>query len=233
MSGIIRVLSGGATKAAFASLIPQFENEASYKVNVDYLVTAAIDEKIAAGEPVDVLIQPNAVLDRMQNAGVTLSDKRANLGTVGLSVIVPKGSARIDISTPERFTQALREARSVVHATPGVTPSGTHLGKLMETLGIAQEMARKTIHRPALEGGVETVGRGEADLGIYPTSEVVNIGGIDVVGSLPEPLNLIVMVGAALAARCVQPVPSAALIAFLASGKGRAGWIDGGFVPAN
>ncbi len=228
----IRVISGGATKAAFAVLMPQFEQAGGNAVNVDYSVTSAIDERIAAGEAFDVMVQPIAVLDRMQKVGVIHGEGRAIFGTVGLSVIVPKGAAKPDISTPDRFAQILRDARRVVHSTPGVTPSGTHLGKLMETLGIASEMAAKTVYRPALEGGVETVGRGEADLGIYPTSEIINVDGIEVAGSVPEPLTLKVTVGAARTARCAVPEQSAALIEFLASEKSRAGWIAGGFVPA-
>ena len=69
-------------------------------------------------------------------------------------------------------------ARSVVHATPGKTPSGTHMGKVMEQLGIADAMEKKVIHRPALEGGVQLVAEGQAEIGIYPASEVANIKGL-------------------------------------------------------
>ena len=40
------------------------------------------------------------------------------------------------------------------------------MGKLIETLGIAEAMKGKIIHRPALEGGVELVASGEAELGL-------------------------------------------------------------------
>lgn len=230
MAGII-VISGGATKAAFAILVPQFEKMAGHAVNVSHLVTGEIDKKIAAGEPMDVLVQPVGVLDRMQKDGAAKAQGRAVLGVVGLSVIVPTGAAKPDLSSADTFVHAMRAARAVVHSTPGVTPSGTHLGKMMECLGLAAEMAKKTTYRPALEGGVETVGRGDADIGIYPASEVIGVPGIDVAGRVPGDLDLNVTVGAALTTRCAEPDASAALIAFLSGKESHDGWIAGGFAP--
>jgi molybdate transport system substrate-binding protein len=88
-------------------------------------------------------------------------------------------------------------ARSVVHATPGKTPSGTHMGKVMEQLGIADAMAKKVIFKPALDGGVQLVVAGEAEIGIYPASEVAGVKGLTVVGPLPADINLEIVYGAA------------------------------------
>ena len=46
------------------------------------------------------------------------------------------------------------------------------MGKVMEQLGIAEAVAKKIVHKPALEGGVQLVAEGQADIGIYPASEV-------------------------------------------------------------
>ena len=61
------------------------------------------------------------------------------------AVVVKAGAARPDISSAEKFRDAMLAARSVVHATPGQTPSGTHMGKVMEQLGIADAMAKKVL----------------------------------------------------------------------------------------
>ena len=47
-------------------------------------------------------------------------------------------------------------------------------------------MKGKIIHRPALEGGVQLVASGEAEIGFYPKSEVINTDGLSVVGPLPR-----------------------------------------------
>jgi molybdate transport system substrate-binding protein len=84
--------------------------------------------------------------------GKVRADSRAIFGTVGISVVVKEGAPRPDISSTEKFRDAMLTARSVVQATPGKTPSGTHMGKVMEQLGIADAMAKKVIFKPALDG---------------------------------------------------------------------------------
>jgi molybdate transport system substrate-binding protein len=224
-------MSGGAPKEAFAALAPQFEKASGDQVTFTYAVTKVIDEKLAAGEKPDILVLPVPLLDGLQKAGKIRADRRGTLGIVSLSVVVGAGVAKPDISTPETFRNALLAARSVVHSTPGVTPSGTHLGMLMEKLGIGADMAKKTTHKPALDGGVQLVGRGEAELGIYPTSEIVNIGGLVVVGPVPESLTLKIVYGAGVTTTATAPDAAAAFIAFLTDGANRAQWSHAGFDP--
>jgi hypothetical protein len=45
------------------------------------------------------------------------------------------------------------------------------MGKVMEQLGIADAMAKKVILKPALDGGVQLVAAGQAEIGIYPASK--------------------------------------------------------------
>jgi hypothetical protein len=51
------------------------------------------------------------------------------------------------------------------------------MGKVMEQLGIADAMAKKVILKPALDGGVQLVAAGQAEIGIYLTSEVAGVKG--------------------------------------------------------
>jgi molybdate transport system substrate-binding protein len=145
--------------------------------------------------------------------------------------VVKEGAPRPDISTKEKFRAAMLAARSVVHATPGKTPSGTHMGKVMEQLGIADAMAKKVIHRPALEGGVQLVADGQADIGIYPASEVANVKGIAVVGSLPAGIDLNTLYGGATTADTPAGDAAAAFVKFMAAPENRSVWKQSGFDP--
>ena len=121
--------------------------------------------------------------------------------------------------------------RQFRHATPGATPSGTHMGKLVEQLGIADAMKGKIIHRPALEGGVQLVASGEAEIGFYPKSEVVNTDGLSVVGPLPAAIQLTTIYGAAVTAASPAPDAAAAFIKFMSDPAHRAAWAHAGFDP--
>jgi molybdate transport system substrate-binding protein len=150
---------------------------------------------------------------------------------VGIGVIVRQGAPHPDISTPESFKNALRKARSVVHANPNATPSGVHLAKVAQELGIDTELQRKLTYSNALDGGVQRVTRGEAEIGIYPVSEVIAVKGVALVGLLPPALQSLIVYGAAVLTASAAPEPAGAFIAFLADAAHRSVWMDAGFEP--
>jgi molybdate transport system substrate-binding protein len=102
---------------------------------------------------------------------------------------------------------------------------------MLDRLGIADAMKPKLIHRPALEGGVELVERGEADLGFYPKSEVIGFAGLTVAAPLPAEVQLITIYGAAVTTMGKAPEAAAAFIAFMTDPRHRAAWSAGGFDP--
>ena len=225
----IKVMSGGAPKEVFAHLTPEFEKRSGRKVEFSYAVMSALRDRLAAGEKTDMLVMPVPLLDGYVKEGKLSADGRGVLGTVLISMVARQGGPQPDISTADKFRQALLAAGSIVHATPGQTPSGTHLGKLMDALGIPKERIQ---HRPALAGGVELVRSGSADLGIYPTSEVVNIEGLAVVGPLPGEAQLPQVYGVGVAADSANAEAAKAFIAFLTAPERRAAWAAGGFEAA-
>ena len=156
---------------------------------------------------------------------------RAILGLVSINAVIRTGAPKPDLSTPDKVKQAMLNSRAITHATPGATPSGTHMGKLIEQLGIADAMKGKIIHRPALEGGVQLVASGEAEIGFYPKSEVVNTDGLTVVGPLPAAIQLTTIYGAAVTAASAAPDAAAAFIAFMTDPTHRAAWTHAGFDP--
>jgi molybdate transport system substrate-binding protein len=146
--------------------------------------------------------------------------------------VVRTGAPKPDLSTPEKVQQAILSSRAITHATPGATPSGTHIGKLIEQWGIADGMKGKIIHRPALEGGVQLVASGEAEIGFYPKSEVVNTDGLTVVGPLPSAIQLTTIYGAAVTTASAAPGAATAFIAFVTDPAHRAAWAHAGFDPS-
>jgi molybdate transport system substrate-binding protein len=227
----IRVMSGGAPKEVFGQLAPKFEQQTGNKVVFIYDVLSALREKIAAGEKADVLVMPVPMLDGYAEDGMLSASGRATFGIVGTSVVVKEGAPRPDISTKEKFREAMLAARSVVHATPEKTPSGTHMGKVMEQLGIAETMAKKVIHRPALEGGVQLVVEGQADIGIYPASEVAGVKGVSVIGPLPNGIDLNTLYGGAATAESAAGDAASAFVKFMAAPENRNVWKRAGFDP--
>jgi molybdate transport system substrate-binding protein len=228
----IKVLSGGAPKEVFLKLAPAFERESGHKLDFTFAVLSALRDMIATGEKADVLIQPTYILDDYEKTGVAFAAHRAVLGLVSINAVVRTGSALPDLSTPDTVKQAMLNSRAIALATPGATPSGTHMAKVIDQLGIAEAMKGKVIHRPALEGGVQLVASGEAEIGFYPKSEVINIDGLTLAGPLPKAIQLTTIYGAAVASKSASPEAAASFIAFVNDPKNGGAWAHAGFDPA-
>jgi molybdate transport system substrate-binding protein len=196
-----------------------------------FAVMSALRDRLAAGEAADVLVMPTNILDGYQKDGSVRAQGRAILGLVSVNAVVRSGASKPDLSSVEAVKQTMLNARAVVFATPGATPSGTHMGKLVEQLGIADAMKGKIIHRPALEGGVELVKSGEAEIGFYPKSEVINTDGLELAGPLPASIQLTTIYGAAATTASTVPDAASAFIAFMRDPQHRAVWDHGGFDP--
>jgi molybdate transport system substrate-binding protein len=232
MAADIRVMSGGAPKEALGVLTPEFEKQTGHKVHFTYIVISAMQQKLAAGEKPDMVLMPVPALAAQAKAGVMREEPQARLGTVSVGLIVKEGAAKPDIATLDSFKKTMLDAKSVVHANPAATPSGAHLAKTWETLGIADAMTPKVKFSNALDGGVAAIARGEAEVGLYPLSEVIAEKGVTVVGLIPREIQLNTVYAAGVLATNTSPEPAIAFIRFLADPAHAKHWTDAGFEPA-
>src|SRR3954465_1242667 len=118
----IQVMTGGAPKEVLAVLTPEFEKQTGHKVHFTYIVIAALQQKLAAGEKPDMVLMPVPAIDARVKDGILRGDARAALGTVRIGLIVREGAAAPDIATFDDFKKAMFEAHSVVHSNPAATP---------------------------------------------------------------------------------------------------------------
>ena len=73
-----------------------------------------------------------------------LADSKAPVARAGVGVVVRKGAAKPDISTPEKFKQALLDAKTVAYTNPASGgQSGVYFVKLLAQLGITDEINKK------------------------------------------------------------------------------------------
>ena len=228
----IRVMTGGAPKEVLGVLVPEFESKTRHTVRLTYIVISAMQQKLAAGETPDMVLMPAPALDAQVKAGVMRDTPRPNLGTVRIALVVRESAARPDISTLDSFRQAILDARSVVHSNPAATPSGAHLAKVWERLGMADAM-KKAKFSNALDGGVAAIARGEAEIGLYPMSEVISERGVTVVGMIPTEVQLNTLYATGVLAANAAPEAAIAFVNFLADPANAHHWKQAGFTPAN
>jgi molybdate transport system substrate-binding protein len=76
------------------------------------------------------------------------------------------------------------------------------------------------------------VAAGQAEIGIYPASEVASVKGLTIVGPLPAGIELNIVYGGAATADGAAGEAGAAFVKFMAAPENRAVWKEAGFEPA-
>src|SRR5205085_9047636 len=114
----IQVWSGGAPKEVLGVLTPQFEKQTGHRLHFTYVVIAAMQQKLAAGEKPDMVLMPVPAIDARVKDGILRGDARAALGTVRIGMIVREGAKPPNIATLDSFKKAMHDAKSVVHPNP-------------------------------------------------------------------------------------------------------------------
>jgi molybdate transport system substrate-binding protein len=137
------------------------------------------------------------------------------------------------------FKAALLAAGSIAYTDPATGgTSGIHMAKVMRDLGVADEIQAKTklvTGQPGAPPSVgEAVARGEAELGLQPISELANVPGIEIVGTIPQQLQTPDLTYAAgLPAAGREEQAGAAFIKFLAGPAGEAIVKSKGLIPGD
>ena len=161
---------------------------------------------------------PQGAIDSLIKAGKLQPGSDVGLARSSVGVAVRKGAAKPDISTPEALKRALIAARAISYTNPAFGgASGVHFSKVIERLGIADEMKAKTKFPP--EGGL--TGRllvtGEAEIAVQQIGELISVEGVDVLGPLPGDLQSVTTYAAAIPSAAHQPESARALVKYLQS----------------
>ena len=214
MSDAIRVLSTLALKGAVHSLASQYQAAGGMRIDADFAPTLALLERLRAGEAADVVILTREGLDEVAREGRVVAESCVDLARSWVGIAVKAGAAHPDVATEAALRAALLGARSVAYSRLGA--SGILFAKLLERLGIASDINAKA---QIIQQGftAERLVSGEADLAIQQISELKQVGGIEVVGSIPRDLQTPAVFSAGRMAATNKPAEADRLLRFLAS----------------
>jgi molybdate transport system substrate-binding protein len=228
MADEIRVFSGGAPKEVLERLAPEFVAQTGIKVSFTFALVTVIQDMLAKGEKADLVLLPAPLLAASEKVVPMRAEGKGTLARVGIGVIVPDGTAKPDISSADAVKAALLSAKRIALPDPS-TPSGGHLGRMIEQLGIADQVRGRIVNKAAIAGGGELIAKGEADIGMYLLSEVRSIKGVTVVGLLPAAVQSYVVYGMAVPESNAAP-EAALMFAQYVTDPGHAeAWQEGGF----
>jgi molybdate transport system substrate-binding protein len=229
----IHVLSAGAVQEAEKAIAEEFREATGNKVNFTIGTVGQIQDRLKSGAPADVIVLSTTALEQLEKSGDVRARSGAALGRIGIGVGIKEGALVPDLSTPEKFKEAMMKAKSLTYMDPAAgASSGIATAKIMRDLGIAEEVAKKT---KLTQSGysADLVASGEVELAIQNVSEIVPVKGVKLAGMLPEPLQVYTAYGAGVATKSIAPKEATDFIRFLTRAEASARWKEAGVEPAH
>ena len=227
----LKVLTSVALTSALNELAPQFERATGNKLTIDYGLIVDIRKRVLEGESADVIILSRAAMDELQKQDKLASGPITNVVGTAVSVAARSGASKPDITSIDALKQSLLAAKSIVYADPAKGgASGVYFARVLDRLGIAEQMKSKTILVPGAQAA-DIVAKGEAELGVAQASEIVPVAGAQLVGPLPGEYASMTVFSAGIGAGTKAPDAAKALVEFLTGPTAAPVFKSKGFEP--
>ncbi len=215
----LNILSGGAAQGLVRTLADDFESQHDLHLSGTFGAVGAMKQKLSDGAPCDVLILTRPMVQDLIQQGLALADTAKDLGVVKTGVAVLAGQAPVAVASPDALRQALRQASAIYFPDPQMATAGIHFMKVMQKLGVAEELASRFRPHPNGATAMKAMGLSKDPLAIGCTqvTEILATPGVQLVGDLPKAHELATVYTAVLAKRARQVDMAQALIDHLAS----------------
>lgn len=213
----ITVLSAAGMRPVMEDLRPKFERATGHKLALAFGAADVIVNRIREGASGDVVISPWGIETLAKN-GKVVADSINVIARARLGVAVRKGAAKPDISSPDAFKRTLLAAKSITYLNPAQAgDSGFHFVKVLDHLGITNEMKSKTVVPKATGAVAALIVNGEAEIAVLAVQHIqfISGAGIELVGPLPPDLQETMVFSAAILTGAESAEASRVLIEYL------------------
>ena len=216
----LKVLTTGILKGAFDRIATRFQSDTGHRVTMSWAPSTgtsaqASPVRVRSGEAIDVLIMVSTSMDDLVATGHFVPLNRRYVAVSKIGVAVKEGRPLPDISTPAALKQTLLDVRSIGFSEGA---SGTYVSTvLLVKLGIAEEVQPKCRVVLGRKFVGASVAEGEVEVGIQQISELYLESGITVVGPLPDEVQKVSVVSAAVSGKAVNRKAAQQFVAFLST----------------
>jgi molybdate transport system substrate-binding protein len=229
----LTVYSTIGVRSAAEGLFQNYEKSSGVKLTITWGTAPMLVKRIESGETADVLVLSRAGIEALKQLGKVVTGSEVALASSGVAIAVKQGAPKPDISTPEALKQTLLGCKSIAYSEPSAGgASGVYFAKLIERMGIAEELKPKTKYPPPGGFCAALLMTGEAELALQQKPELLHIEGAEIVGMLPGDLNLITEFVTAIMSGSKNIEAAKALAAMLQSPDAKAVFRAKGLEPS-
>jgi molybdate transport system substrate-binding protein len=210
----IKGISSMATRQVLAELAAAYERRSGDNVQIESVGGVDAAKRVQSGEFFDVVFLASDAIDKLVAAGHVVAGSKVDLVLSPVAVAVRAGEPHPDTASEDAVRRAVLAAPTVGYSTG---PSGVALLRLFEQWGISAELQGRIVQAPPGVPVGALVARGEVALGFQQLSELMHLEGIDVVGSLPEAIQIVTTFSAGVCSTSQRGETVQGLLDFMAS----------------
>jgi molybdate transport system substrate-binding protein len=217
------VVSAAAVRSSVVEAPTLFERATGHRARFTFTTAGGVRERAMGADGLDVAIAPPSQIDDLIARGFLAAGSRVDLGVTSLGVAVKSGAPRPVIDTAAALRQAFLDAPSIGLADPATgATTGVYFAKLLKDQNLAEAIAGRLTLFPDGARAMEALAAGKIALSAGQISEILPVAGVDLVGPLPDAVQLRTTYSAGVSTRAASPEAARALIRLL-SGPDLAG----------
>lgn len=224
------VFAAASLKNALDDAAARYHETTGRTVLISYAATSTLAKQIEQAAPADIFFSADvAWMDYLAERGLIQTDTRQTLLGNSIVLIAPRDSdASATIAPGFDLAGLLGEDGRLATANVDSVPAGKYAKAALETLGVWDAVADRTVQADNVRAALAFVARGETPLGIVYATDAAVESGVRVVDSFSDDSHPAILYQVALTATSTNP-GAKSFLQFLLSPAARPAFEKQGF----
>jgi molybdate transport system substrate-binding protein len=213
----VNILSGGAAQGLVGSLAAKFKTLTGFDIGGEFGAVGAMADKLRKGTATDIVILTAALLAKLADEKLVIPASISDLGLVETALAVRAGDPQVEVTDAATLRAAFLAADAIFVPDTKASTAGIHVAKVLEQLGIADEVATRLKIYPNGATAMRHMAGSDAarPIGCTQSTEIISTEGVVLSGSLPKGCDLATMYTAGVTTQAAHAREAQALIDLL------------------
>jgi molybdate transport system substrate-binding protein len=225
----LRGISSMATRQILVELTESYRSQTGREVAIEAAGGVDAARRVREGETFDLIILADDAMAKLEAEGLLKPGSCVGFARSAIALAAPAGAPRPDILDEAAVRAAILAAPSIGYSTG---PSGAHLMRLLKQWGVEEQVSARLVQaRPGIPVGA-LLARGEVALGFQQLSELQGVGGVDVIGLLPDAIQNVAVFTCGLPKQGDREALASDFVAYITSPEADESILRNGMKPA-